>query len=59
VNRGRPSHPIGDKTDVRIKPRVFAERGFVFVSANYGLMPYMETEILIQDVAKSLGEEVD
>lgn len=45
----------GDKTDVQIKPRVFAERGFVFVSTNYRLLPEVEMDVLIRDVAKSLG----
>ena len=45
----------GDKTDVQIKPRVFAERGFVFVSTNYRLLPNVEMEVLIRDVAKALG----
>ena len=45
----------GDKTDVQIKPRVFNERGFVFVSTNYRLLPKVEMEVLIRDVAKSLG----
>ncbi len=45
----------GNKTDVQIKPRVFAERGFVFVSTNYRLLPQVEMRVLIQDVAKSLG----
>jgi len=45
----------GDKTDVQIKPRVFAERGFVFVSTNYRLLPQVEMDVLIRDVAKSLG----
>jgi arylformamidase len=45
----------GDKTDVQIKPRVFAERGFVFVSTNYRLLPQVEMDVLVRDVAKSLG----
>lgn len=45
----------GDKTDVQIKPRVFAERGFVFVSTNYRLLPDVEMGVLIRDVATSLG----
>lgn len=45
----------GDKTDVQIKPRVFAERGFVFVSTNYRLLPHVEMGELFRDVAKSLG----
>jgi len=45
----------GDKTDVQIKPRVFTERGFVFVSTNYRLLPEVEMDVLIRDVAKALG----
>jgi acetyl esterase/lipase len=45
----------GDKTDVQLKPRVFAERGLVFVSTNYRLLPEVEMGELIRDVAKSLG----
>lgn len=45
----------GDKTDVQIKPRVFTERGFVFVSTNYRLLPHVEMVVLIRDVARSLG----
>jgi arylformamidase len=45
----------GDKTDVQIKPRVFAEHGFVFVSTNYRLLPDVDMGVLIRDVAKSLG----
>lgn len=45
----------GDKTDVQIKPRVFGEHGFVFVSTNYRLLPHVEMEALFRDVAKSVG----
>ncbi len=45
----------GDKTGVQIKPRVFAERGFVFVSPNYRLWPNVDMETLIRDVAKALA----
>jgi len=45
----------GDKADVQIKPRVFADRGFVFVSTNYRLLPDVEMDVLIRDVAQSLG----
>lgn len=45
----------GDKTDVQIKPRVFADHGFVFVSTNYRLLPDVEMSELIKDVASSLG----
>jgi acetyl esterase/lipase len=45
----------GDKTEVHIKPRVFSERGFVFVSTNYRLLPDVQMEEIIRDVAKALG----
>ncbi|MCP4174625.1 MAG: carboxylesterase family protein, partial [Fuerstiella sp.] len=45
----------GDKSDVQIKPRVFCDRGYVFVSTNYRLLPHVEMRELIRDVAKSLG----
>ena len=45
----------GDKTDVGLKPKVLTERGFVFVSANYRLLPDVEMDVLIRDVAKSFG----
>lgn len=45
----------GDKTGIAIKPRVFTERGFVFVSTNYRFLPQVEMGELIRDVAKALG----
>ncbi|MCH8830901.1 MAG: alpha/beta hydrolase [Planctomycetes bacterium] len=45
----------GDKKSVQIKPRVLTERGFVFVSTNYRLLPHVKMGVLIRDVAKSLG----
>jgi arylformamidase len=45
----------GDKSDVALKPRALTERGFVFVSTNYRLLPEVKMEELIADVAKSLG----
>ena len=32
----------GDKSDVALKPKVLTERGFVFVSTNYRLLPEVE-----------------
>ena len=46
---------VGDKSDVGLKPKVLVERGFVFVSTNYRLLPEVGMEELIGDVAKSLG----
>ncbi len=45
----------GDKAEVQEKPRYFTERGFVFVSANYRLLPEVDMGALIRDVAKALG----
>jgi len=45
----------GDKSDVALKPKVLTERGFVFVSTNYRLLPDVEMDVLIRDVAQSLG----
>ncbi len=45
----------GDKRDVGVKPKVLTERGFVFVSTNYRLLPNVEMDMLIRDVAASLG----
>jgi arylformamidase len=46
---------VGDKSDVALKPKVLTERGFVFVSTNYRLLPDVTMDVLIRDVAKSLG----
>jgi arylformamidase len=46
---------VGDKDDVGLKPKVLTERGFVFVSTNYRLLPDVEMDVLIRDVAKALG----
>lgn len=45
----------GDKSSVQLKPQVFVEKGFVFVSTNYRLLPNVEMEIIFRDIAKSLG----
>src|SRR5947209_1632755 len=45
----------GDKTDVKLKPQVFMERGFVFVSINYRLLPSVDMATLHHDVAKAFG----
>ncbi len=46
---------VGDKSDVALKPKVLTERGFVFVSTNYRLLPEVKMDELIGDVAASLG----
>ena len=45
----------GDKTSVQIKPRVFTERNYLFVSTNYRLLPDVTMDELIRDVAKALA----
>jgi arylformamidase len=45
----------GDKSDVETKPRWFMEKGFVFVSTNYRLLPEVDMGTLIRDVAKAFG----
>lgn len=42
----------GDKSDVKLKPQIFMEKGFVFVSTNYRLMPDVDMGTLTRDVAK-------
>lgn len=46
---------VGNKTDVALKPKALTERGFLFVSTNYRLLPTVTMEVLIQDVAQSLS----
>lgn len=43
----------GDKSDVKLKPQWFMDKGFVFVSTNYRLLPEVDMGTLIRDVAKA------
>ncbi len=45
----------GDKGDVSLKPKVLTERGLIFVSTNYRLLPEVTMDELVGDVARSLG----
>jgi acetyl esterase/lipase len=45
----------GDKANVQLKPQWFVENGYVFVSTNYRLLPEVEMETIVRDVAKSFG----
>lgn len=45
----------GDKSDVAVKPKVLTERGFIFISTQYRLLPEVEMDTLTGDVARSLG----
>lgn len=44
----------GNKSDVQHKPQAFMDRGFVFVSTNYRLLPNVEMQTIFRDIAKSL-----
>ena len=44
----------GDKTSVQGKPQFFVDKGFVFVSTNYRLLPDVEIETIFRDIAKSI-----
>jgi arylformamidase len=44
----------GDKSSVQIKPQVFRDKGFVFVSTNYRLLPSVDMATIVRDIAKSL-----
>lgn len=44
----------GDKSSVQIKPQVFMEKGFVFASTNYRLLPSVDMATIVRDIAKSI-----
>ena len=44
----------GDKSSVQLKPQAFVEKGFVFVSTNYRLLPNVEIDVIFHDIAKSI-----
>src|SRR6516225_4231385 len=44
----------GDKTTVQVKPQAFMDKGFVFVSTNYRLLPSVDMTTIMRDVAKSI-----
>ncbi|MEK6260934.1 MAG: alpha/beta hydrolase [Planctomycetota bacterium] len=44
----------GDKTGVQLKPQVFVDKGFVFVSTNYRLLPNVDMATIVRDIAKSI-----
>jgi acetyl esterase/lipase len=44
----------GDKSDVQIKPQFFVDKGLVFVSTNYRLLPAVDMATIVRDVAKSI-----
>jgi arylformamidase len=44
----------GDKSDVQLKPQAFMDKGFVFVSTGYRLLPNVDMETIVRDIAKSI-----
>jgi acetyl esterase/lipase len=44
----------GDKSSVQVKPQFFMDKGFVFVSTNYRLLPEVDMGTIIRDVARSI-----
>src|SRR6476661_6834854 len=39
----------GDKSDVKVKPQALMDKGFVFVSTNYRLLPAVDMGTLTRD----------
>ncbi len=44
----------GDKSSVQLKPKAFVEKGFIFVSTNYRLLPSVDMGTIVRDIAKSI-----
>ncbi len=44
----------GDKKEVQKKPQAFTDKGFVFVSINYRLLPHVTIKQMAGDVAKAI-----
>jgi arylformamidase len=44
----------GDKRDAHAKPKAFVDKGYVFVSTNYRLLPKVDMEAIVRDVAKAI-----
>jgi arylformamidase len=44
----------GDKSSVQIKPQAFMDKGFVFVSTNYRLLPQVDMGTIVRDIAQSI-----
>src|SRR2546423_14096713 len=44
----------GDKSSVQLKPKVVTEKGYVFVSTNYRLLPSADMANIFPDIAKSI-----
>ena len=45
----------GNRTEIQLKPQVFVDKGFVFVSTGYRLLPDVDMVTIFRDVAKAIG----
>jgi len=45
----------GDKSDVKLKPQWFMDKGYVFISINYRLLPAVDMGTLTRDVAQAFA----
>jgi acetyl esterase/lipase len=45
---------MGDKSIASAKPRACVDKGYVFVSANYRLLPKVDMETIVRDVARAI-----
>ena len=45
----------GDRAAIQLKPQTFVDKGFVFVSTGYRLLPEVDMATIFRDIAKSLG----
>jgi arylformamidase len=44
----------GDRTNVQVKPQAFVDKGFVFVSTGYRLLPDVDMATIFRDIARSV-----
>ncbi|GDY19768.1 hypothetical protein LBMAG56_11130 [Verrucomicrobiota bacterium] len=44
----------GDRTAIQLKPQAFVEKGFVFVSTGYRLLPEVDMVTIFRDIAKAM-----
>jgi acetyl esterase/lipase len=44
----------GDKKEVQLKPKAFTDKGFVFVSTEYRLLPAVEMGTIVRDIARAI-----
>jgi acetyl esterase/lipase len=45
---------VGDKSEIQHMPRAFTDKGFVFVSVDYRLLPEVEMGDIVRDVARAI-----